>query len=196
MDDYYENRSAEYHERTFYIDPSSFLLPLEKVLSPEDSILDVGCASGRDLCWLKNHGFKATGFERSSSLAERARDCSGCEVIEGDFELFDFSSLKYDALVLVGTLVHIPHDRFLLIFSKITQALSISGHVLITLKAGKSIKHQDDGRIFYLWDDNELKHLFKNCGFSVIDFSMKESLIGSDDIWLQYVLKKVGRNEQ
>lgn len=51
---------------------------------------------------VKKRGFDVIGFERSPGLAELARDNAGCEVIEGDFETYDFSSILVDAVMLVG----------------------------------------------------------------------------------------------
>jgi len=34
MTDYYQKNYAVYHEKTFFVDPSSFLEPLEKHLTP------------------------------------------------------------------------------------------------------------------------------------------------------------------
>jgi SAM-dependent methyltransferase len=49
MPDFYQKNYKVYHEKTFSIDPSSFLAPLAKRLPAEAFILDVGCGSGRDL---------------------------------------------------------------------------------------------------------------------------------------------------
>ena len=47
----------------------------------------------------------------------------------------------------------------------------------------------DDGRVFYLWRDKDLRTLFRRQGFSVLDFSLSESLMGTGEVWLGYVLK-------
>ena len=88
--DFYQKKYKAYHEKTFSIDPSSFLEPLVKKLPAEAFILDVGCGSGRDLLWIKKQGFEGIGFERSLGLAQLARENVGCEVIDGDFETYDF----------------------------------------------------------------------------------------------------------
>jgi len=190
MPDYYQKNYKAYHEKTFSIDPSSFLAPLAQRLPAEAFILDVGCGSGRDLLWTKKRGFDVIGFERSGGLAELARDNAGCEVMEGDFETYDFNSILVDAIMLVGALVHVPHEGFSKVFENITSAIPENGSVLITLKEGSGDLKDPDGRIFYLWEDPKARELFDSLGFKACDFSTSVSKTGSDDFWLSYVLEK------
>ncbi|MDZ7760171.1 MAG: hypothetical protein U5L00_07945 [Desulfovermiculus sp.] len=53
---FYQNQAQAYFDQTFGVDPSSFLLPLIRHLSPGARILDVGCGAGRDMLWLTNRG--------------------------------------------------------------------------------------------------------------------------------------------
>jgi len=192
MLDYYQKNYKAYHEKTFSIDPSSFLEPLARWLPSEAFVLDVGCSSGRDLLWMKKQGFDVIGFEQSPGLAELARENAVCEVIEGDLETYDFSSILVDAVMLVGALVHVPHERFPKVFKNITSALYKHGNVLITLKEGTGDRTDSDGRIFYLWQDQKARELFDTLGFKVCDFSTSVSKTGSEDIWMSYVLDKTG----
>jgi len=192
MPDYYQKNYKAYHEKTFSIDPSSFLAPLAQRLPPEAFVLDVGCGSGRDLLWMKKRGFDVIGFERSDGLAELARDNVGCEVIQGDFETYDFSSIFVDAIMLVGALVHVPRERFSDVFQNITSAIPENGSVLITLKQGSGNRTDSDGRIFYLWEDSKARVLFDTLKFKVCDVSTSISKTGSGDIWMSYVLDKEG----
>ncbi len=193
MTDYYQKNYKAYHEKTFSIDPTSFLDPLTQRLPADAFILDVGCGSGRDLLWMKNRGFEVLGFERSPGLAELARDNAECEVIEGDFETYDFSSILVDAVMLIGALVHVPHERFSEVFKNITAAIPKHGSVLITLKEGSGDRTDADGRIFYLWQDPKARELFDTLGFKVCDFSTSVSKSGSGDFWMSYVLDKTGQ---
>jgi len=190
VSDYYQKNYKGYHEKTFSIDPTSFLAPLAQRLSPEAFVLDVGCGSGRDLLWMKKQGFDVIGFERSPGLAELARDNAGCEVIEGDFETYDFSSIFVDGVVLVGALVHVPHERFSEVFKNITASISRRGNVLITLKEGQGDRIDADNRTFYLWEDPKAREMFDALGFKMCDFSSSVSKTGSGDVWLSYVLDK------
>jgi SAM-dependent methyltransferase len=192
MSEYYQKNYQAYHEKTFSIDPSSFLAPLAKRLPPEAFVLDVGCGSGRDLLWMKKRGFEVIGFEQSPGLAELARDNAGCEVIEGDFETYDFSSILVDAVMLIGALVHVPHEGFSKVFENITSAIPDDGSVLITLKEGSGNVTALDGRTFYLWEDKEVRKIFDTLGFKICDFASSVSKTGSGDVWLSYVLDKSG----
>ncbi len=190
MTEFYQENYEAYHKKTFSIDPSSFLEPLAKRIPTESFVLDVGCGSGRDLLWMKRRGFDVIGFERSPGLAELARENAGCEVMEGDFETTDFSVILADAIMLVGALIHIPHERFSKVFENITSAISKHGNVLLTVKEGKGSRMNPDGRTFYLWQDEAARALFDTLGFKVYDVSRSVSKTGSGDIWLGYVLEK------
>ena len=192
MTDYYQKNYKAYHEKTFSIDPSSFLAPLAQRLPPEAFVLDVGCGSGRDLLWMKNRGFEVIGFEQSPGLAKLARDNADCEVIEGDFETYDFSTIFVDAVMLVGALVHVPHERFSEVFKNISVLIPRRGNVLITLKQGQGDRTDADNRTFYLWEDPKAREMFDTLGFKVCDFSTSVSKTGRDDFWLSYVLDKSG----
>ena len=190
MTDYYEIHAGDYHDKTFAADPSIFLSPFVQLLPPGSRILDIGCGSGRDLLWLKQRGFEPTGFERSASLAKLARRHAGCPVIEGDLESFDFSTGSWHAVMLVGSLVHIPPERFFCTIQKILSAFSSPCVLLLTLKEGDGSIHRADGRTFYLWNDPVLREIFVNLKLEMASFSRNVSAIGSNEAWLGYVLKK------
>jgi hypothetical protein len=92
--------------------------------------------------------------------------------------------------MLVGAMVHVPHERFSDVFQNITSAISDNGSVLITLKQGSGDRTDSDGRIFYLWEDPKARELFDTLEFKVCDFSTSVSKTGSGDVWMSYVLDK------
>jgi SAM-dependent methyltransferase len=204
--DYYQTHYKEYHERTFSIDPSSYLEPFAERLAPGCRILDIGCGSGRDLLWLKNRGFQITGFERSPGLAGIAREMTECTVIEDDFESYDFSGLSTDAILASGSLVHLPHHRLSPVIQNFIKAIKKTqgpgkrppesdqpqAHLYISLKEGTGNRTDKKGRVFYLWQAEELSVLFGKLGFSVLDFSRTESAMETGKIWLGYVLGEMG----
>jgi len=189
MGDFYEQNHQTYHQATFNINPASFLSPLTNFLPVAATILDLGCGSGRDILWLQKRGYRVTGFERSPSLAELARKNSGCEIIEGDFTSFDFSPMTFDALISVGSLVHLEQDQLITVLESISEALHPGGHMLVTLKEGSGSTSMPDGRVFILRQQSQLEEIFQNLSFAILDFSRQVSRIRENDVWLGYVLK-------
>ena len=188
--DYYKENYKEYFDRTFSLDPSSFLGPVAERLSNGAMVLDVGCGSGRDLLWFKKKGFEVIGFERSAGLAELAREHSGVEVIEGDFDTYDCSFISADAIIASGSLVHVQHERLADILQNIVQALEKHGIFYVSLKQGEKTKTDDLGRSFYYWKDEELREVFESLNFKVLDSYQNKSIANSDDVWLSYILRR------
>ncbi|WP_148214079.1 class I SAM-dependent methyltransferase [Desulfohalobium retbaense] len=186
---FYQSQAQAYFEQTFGVDPSSFLQPLSKYLQPGTYILDVGCGAGRDMLWLQKRGFNCTGLDSSPALAELARRHTGLSVIEADFESFDFQRMDMDALLLVGALVHVPYERFQLIFSRILRVLKPEGHVLLTMKQGQGAQNRPDGRVFYLWSKDDLMHIFEDFGLNCLEYFEQQSKIRASDIWMSFVLQ-------
>ena len=189
MTDYYRINYQAYHKRTFQLNPASFLNPLVKVLPCGSKVLDVGCGSGRDLLWLKHRGYQIVGLEKAVELADLAQQMVGCEIIRADFESYDFSSLKVDAVLLIGALVHLPHLKMPAVLKNIMKAVRPGGRILITLKEGQGRMTGDDDRVFYLWQPNELSSKFRKLGIREEDHFSQKSIAGADDIWLTYLLK-------
>ncbi len=190
MSDYYHDNSADYFESTFHIDPSSFLAPLAARLQEGATVLDIGCGSGRDLLWLHQKGFRPTGLERAANLAELAGKNSGCDIIEADYHSFDFSNLHFDALLLIGSLVHLERHQFPRVLQSIGKALKNRGYLYLTMKEGEGKKSNKDGRVFTLWQQSELEKIFARQYLTVLDFSRQISKIRQSDVWLGYLLQK------
>ena len=193
MTDFYQQNAKTYFAQTAWVDPEAFLRPFLKHLPAPARVLVVGCGSGRDLVWLKAHGYSAIGLERSPALAELARAHAGCEVIEADFETWDFGLMPVDGMLLVGALVHVQYEMFEEMVTRLTAGLISSGRMLISLKEGYGVSRGADGRKFFLWRDEKLRKHFEYMGLRVLHFERSTSAVRADDIWLTYVLEKGSR---
>ena len=189
MSGYYQEQAKSYFEKTVNLDPSGFLAPFVQCLEPGARILDVGCGSGRDLGWLKEKGFRPEGFEHSPNLAALARTHSGCPVIQGDFRSHDFSSMAFEGILLSGAFVHLTRTELTPVFQNVLKSLSPGGHVFLSMKQGTGKSCRPDGRSFTLWQDADLRPLFNSLGLEIIRFFVNESLLGTGEVWLGYVLK-------
>jgi SAM-dependent methyltransferase len=191
MADFYDKNALSYFDQTASVNPQGFLGPFADRLVPGSRVLDVGCGSGRDLLWLRKRGYEVRGLERSSTLAKLARKHASCKVLEADFELWDFAANPMDGILLVGSLVHIPNEDLGRILGRIIRGLVPHGLLLLTLKEGKGFTSVADGRIFYLWQDKDLRGLLKELSLEVLYFDRLVSSIRQEDTWLTYVLEKI-----
>lgn len=178
-----------YHQKTVHLNPSGFLAPLTVHAPPPALVLDVGCGSGRDLLWLKQRGYNVLGLERSPGLAKLARKHAGCDVLCADFDLFDFTTLSVDAVILIGALVHVPKDRYPATLARILQALKPGGHILLTMKQGEGTRTAKDGRVFELWEDQDLREVFTEMGLAMVEAFTNPSTLGTGEMWLGYVVE-------
>jgi len=181
--DYYETFHESYHRRTFFVDPEPFLAPLAELLPPDALVFDVGCSSGRDMLWFKQRGFRVMGLERSASLCRMARLHTDAAIIEADYRDFDFSTVQADAILLIGTLVHVPHPLVPDTLRSIAQGVRNRGFVLLTLKDGQGCQQRDDGRIFYLWDKEAFLRLAEVLSAKTLHYQYSSSLLDNSDAW-------------
>ena len=71
-------------------------------------VLEVGCGSGLFLRHLRTAGYTVEGVETSKSDVAYARESSGLTVFEGTLEELPLEPGRYDAVVMVYVLEHIP----------------------------------------------------------------------------------------
>jgi SAM-dependent methyltransferase len=71
-------------------------------------VLEVGCGSGLFLRHLREAGYAVEGVETSKGDVTYAREASGLTVFEGALETAPLEPGRYDAVVMVYVLEHIP----------------------------------------------------------------------------------------
>ena len=71
-------------------------------------VLEVGCGSGLFLRHLRTAGYAVEGVETSKGDVAYARESSGLTVFEGVLEELPLEPARYDAVVMVYVLEHIP----------------------------------------------------------------------------------------
>ena len=87
----------------------SLLGPLsEQQLGRPLDILDVCCASGRDLVAFTKLGHHAVGLDGVTAFCEMSRALSGCEVWEQDLASLDLPAARFDGIFANACLFHVP----------------------------------------------------------------------------------------
>lgn len=116
----------------------------------EGRLLDVGCATGKDLQPLKEMGWDVTGVEFSAKAASVARARLGCEILVGDFEKVPLADGCFDVVRFSHTLEHVPSPRRALV--RAHQILRPDGQLWIEVPNAASLERWLFGRHWIHWD--------------------------------------------
>ncbi len=122
---------------TFDRIPFADILPelFSKYMSKsENHILEIGSGAGALALWMEEHGHRVICIEPAKVAAEKARE-RGLEVLQ--MRLQDYStSLKFDAIVAISSLIHIPRGEVADQIIKIAQMLKPNGLFIFSLIEG------------------------------------------------------------
>lgn len=69
--EYYDQNSDMFIKTTIDADMNALYSEFEKYLSTGDSILDIGCGSGRDSKYFPQKGYSVTSIDASKAMCER-----------------------------------------------------------------------------------------------------------------------------
>lgn len=105
--------------------------------------LDVGAGSGRDAHWLVQQGWRVTAVEPARALRERGRLITGNRVRWVDTRLPALEGLEkpaagYDLVLLSAVWMHLEHAERPHAFLRLSELLSATGRLIITLRFGPS----------------------------------------------------------
>jgi ubiquinone/menaquinone biosynthesis C-methylase UbiE len=146
-------------------------------LSPEASVLDAGCGSGRDTNYLTEQGYQTTGLDISHGLlAEATKRFPDSTFIEGNLLDLPFANETFDGVWSHASLVHLETEndvrRALAEFSRVMKPGGVL-HLLVKAQSGESktavVSDSLSGhdRFFQYFTVEEVQQLLNEAGFSV-----------------------------
>ena len=105
--------------------------PLAGREAPLD-ILDVCCASGRDLVTFTKMGHSAVGLDGVPAFCKMSRELSGCEVWEQDLSALDLPCGRFDGIFANACLFHLPRVALPAALAAFYQALRPHGILFVS----------------------------------------------------------------
>ncbi|MDB5954976.1 class I SAM-dependent methyltransferase [Ramlibacter sp.] len=144
---------------------------------PGDTVLDIGCGSGRFLAWARFAGWKGMGTEVDPDAATRAR-AKGFEVHEGPLEELLASGRKFEAITIGHVIEHVYDPRAVLRTAR--QLLQPGGHFWIETPNIAAHGHQCFGarwrgleppRHLQIFTPEVLRALLEEAGFDQVRFA-------------------------
>ncbi len=166
---YYESHALDYFRATYDLDIHSLWEKFESHLVPEDTIIDMGCGSGRDLAHFASHGYKVIGVDYSLELLKLASAYSHQLVVLADIASLPFKANTFDAGWAIGSLLHIPRSSINDVLAGIYKILKQDSVLLTSIKKGQGDHVDHLGRYTAFYDLSEWRNLVEGCGFAIVE---------------------------
>lgn len=156
------------------------------------SILDIGAGSGRDAAWFAGLGYTVLAVEPSATMrAEGLQRHSGslfnwlADSLPELREVYRLGA-SFDVVLLSAVWQHVPPPDRSRAFRKLVTLLKPGGVIVISLRLGPS----DIARSMYAVSTEEVEHLARAYGMSILNESRNGDQLGRGDIsWVTLVLK-------
>ena len=160
-------------------------------LNEGDSILDLGCGSGRDTKYFLSKGYKVDATDGSEEICKVASDYTGINVKCLLFNELDEID-KYDGIWACASILHLDRDDLIDVFHRIARALKDNG-ILYTSFKYSEFEGMRNGRYF---TDFTIES-FNKFQTNIPEFIIEKKWITSDvragredEKWLNLIMRK------
>jgi 2-polyprenyl-3-methyl-5-hydroxy-6-metoxy-1,4-benzoquinol methylase len=155
--DFYNSYSTSFDKIPFNNTITGLLL--KHLPATPQQILEIGSGPGALAVWLTQLGHQVTCIEPAEKAAEIARK-KGLNVCVSKLQDFE-SDQKYDLILAISSLIHLPKNEIPTQISKIAKLLKTNGTVILTFIEGNTEGFEDPTgkgkmRFFTKFAENEL----------------------------------------
>lgn len=192
---YYENNANKLINKYDNAKTDELYSVFYKYIKKDDTVLDVGFGSGRDLNFIrKNITSNVFGLEGSKEFIKNIKkdDFFKNRISSSILPNIDVDELevkKYDVIISIAVLMHLSKGDVALTIKNIKSILKPNGIVIIsyTLKS-----RNNDGRLFYEISKKEMTKIFIQNSFKEADSIINKDSLGRDIEWVIQVYKLKG----
>lgn len=162
---------------------------IQKYMGSKGKILEVGCANGDFLFFLKKAGYSVFGIEMDEDSAARADERLGGGGVGGvnlgTFEDFDFQGRKFDLIIMTFVLEHLPSLSFA--FEKLHSIVATGGYLMLSVPNydswdriifGRYWHCLDVPRHYFIFTDSIMKQYAQKFDFKII--RIRHSFVPND----------------
>lgn len=188
---YYNKYAAKVFEETADQDLSEIMSEFLAFLEEGDTILDLGCGSGRDSLTFYECGYDVTPMDASEEMCKLAEIHTGLPVLFLSCDEMDFDCV-FDGIWACASLLHIPKKELSGILTKSARSLKDRGILYMSFKCGEFEGFRGE-RYFCDYTQAAMEMLLKENGrFDVIKiWETQDGRIGhSDTSWLNVLVRK------
>lgn len=160
--EYYNKYASKIFEDTVNEDTEELRQEFISYLEEGDTILDLGCGSGRDSLAFYEMGFDVTPLDASEEMCKLAEIHTGLEVLNMEYEQMEFDEV-FDGIWGCEALVHVPEEEFSGILRRVIDALCRGGILYLSFQEG-DFEGFRSGRYFCEYTQEYLERILKETG--------------------------------
>lgn len=160
-------------------------------LNEGNSILDLGCGSGRDTKYFLSKGYKVDAMDGSMEICKVASDYTGINVKCLLFNELDEID-KYDGIWACASILHLDRDDLIDVFHRIARALKDNG-ILYTSFKYSEFEGMRNGRYFTDFTIESFNEFQTNIPEFIIEKKWITSDVRAgreDEKWLNLIMRK------
>ncbi len=157
--DYYNKYASKIFEETAELDTEELRQKFLALLEEGDTILDLGCGSGRDSLAFYDLGYDVTPLDASEEMCKLAEIHTGLEVLQIAYEDMEFDEV-FDGIWGYDALIHVPGKELDGILEKLIDALCRNGILFLSFREGDFEGFQGE-RYFCDYGEDELERIIR-----------------------------------
>ena len=189
--EYYNKYAAKVYEDTIDVDMSEIMEEFLKLLEEGDTILDLGCGSGRDSLTMYELGYDVTPLDASEEMCKLAEIHTGLDVLQMTYEDMEFEDV-FDGIWACNSLIHVPKNEMPEILCRICDALCSRGVLYLSVEKGDFEGFRGE-RYFCDYTMESLTAMVERTGlFEIIKTWETEDVRAShpDTMWVNMLARK------
>ena len=168
---HYNDKAEPYRQGTRDHDVSQNVDALLRHLpdSRRLAILDLGCASGRDLITFRELGHDPVGLDGAVRFVEMARQHSGCEVWHQDLLALDLPEQQFDGVFANASLFHVPSQELPRVLGHLWACLKPDGALFCSNPHGPNREGWSGDRYSCFVDLETFRQFMQGAGFRELE---------------------------
>lgn len=145
------------------------------LLPNRSSVLDVGCAGGRDTKIFADHGFNTTGIDINKNFIKIAKSkVPKAKFLVMNAEKLDFADKSFDGIYACAILLHVKKEDIPEALDEFKRCLKDHGKLFISVKEGIGEEYISDAhspnikRFMSYFTQEEIHQYLKKTAFKII----------------------------
>ena len=189
---YYDENATYYFDSTSQVDLVSLYKEFLEYVPAGGRIMDLGCGSGRDVKWFRDHGYEAYGLDASEKLVRIASEKLGIPVKVGFIEEW-IADKAFDGIWCCASIMHLDDEAIEQFFSNLKDNLKPDGVLFMSVKSGIETGTDSYGRYFRDFEEDDIDELLARYpGLELKELWYTEDAFHRNSFrWLNVLIKRV-----